>query len=139
MTSRRLAVRLLLCVTMLLARTTLAAQDHQGHAAPAAEQNAGWQWQADAAAFFGVNHQHRKFRDFTAWEAQNWMMATGTRGLRRARVRLKSMISLEPFTLEDIGSPQVFQTGETYQGGALIDYQHPHDLLMALGADIRVP
>ncbi|HUE87272.1 MAG TPA: hypothetical protein VMO26_14455 [Vicinamibacterales bacterium] len=49
------------------------------------------------------------------------------------------MLSLESFTLQDIGSPQAFQTGETYQGGALIDYQHPRDLLMALGTDLRVP
>jgi hypothetical protein len=49
------------------------------------------------------------------------------------------MWSLEAFTLKDIGSPQVFQTGETYRGGALIDYQHPHDLIMGAGADLRVP
>jgi hypothetical protein len=45
------------------------------------------------------------------------------------------MFSGEFFTLEDIGSPQVFQTGETYQRAPLIDYQHPHDLFMNLGAD----
>ena len=43
------------------------------------------------------------------------------------------MFSLEPFTLRDIGSPQVFQTGETFNGAPLIDYQHPHDLIMNLG------
>ena len=45
------------------------------------------------------------------------------------------MFSFEPFTLQDIGSPQVFQTGETFNGGPLIDYQHPHDLIMNLGAE----
>ena len=45
------------------------------------------------------------------------------------------MFSLEPFTLRDIGSPQVFQTGETFGGAPLIDYQHPHDLIMNLGAE----
>ena len=46
------------------------------------------------------------------------------------------MFSLEPFTLRDIGSPQVFQTGETFNGAPLIDYQHPHDLIMNLGARV---
>ena len=45
------------------------------------------------------------------------------------------MFSLEPFTLRDIGSPQVFQTGETFNGAPLIDYQHPHDLIMNLGGE----
>jgi hypothetical protein len=48
------------------------------------------------------------------------------------------MVSLEPFTLKKLGSPQVFQTGEAYHGAPLIDYQHPHDLLMGLGAAWRV-
>jgi hypothetical protein len=45
------------------------------------------------------------------------------------------MFSFEPFTLRDIGSPQVFQTGETFRGAPLIDYQHLHDLVMNLGAE----
>ena len=89
--------------------------------------------------FVGINHQNRRFRDFTVWEAQNWLVTEAEREFKRTRLRLKGMLSLEPFTLRDIGSPQAFQTGETYQGGALIDYQHPHDLLMGLGADLRVP
>ena len=48
-------------------------------------------------------------------------------------LQLLGMFSLEPFTMQDIGSPQVFQTGETFGGAPLIDYQHPHDLIMNLG------
>ena len=44
-----------------------------------------------------------------------------------------AMVSLEPFTIQPLGSPQVFQTGETYRRAPLIDYQHPHDLFMQLG------
>ena len=33
-------------------------------------------------------------------------------------------VQSEPFTLREIGSAQVFQTGETYQHLPLIDYQH---------------
>ena len=48
------------------------------------------------------------------------------------------MISLEPFTMRGIGSPQLFQTGESYQRRPLIDRQHPHDLFMELGATYRL-
>jgi len=65
--------------------------------------------------------------------------ATGDRTTDGAHLRVTSMFSLEPFTLRDIGSPQVFQTGETFHRTALIDYQHPHDLLMALGGELRLP
>jgi hypothetical protein len=108
------------------------AQDQDaGHVAP------GWQWTADSNAFFGFNYQRRKFRDFTAWESQNWLMASGRRPAGRGTLAVWSMLSLEALTLRDIGSPQVFQTGETYRRAPLIDYQHPHDLLMGLGAEYR--
>lgn len=32
------------------------------------------------------------------------------------------------------GSPQTFQTGESYLGAPLINYQHPHEFVMGLGA-----
>jgi hypothetical protein len=96
---------------------------------------AGWRWTEDANAFFGFNYQRREFRDFRAWESQNWMMAEGTHRLAAGTFRLITMASLEPLTLEKIGSPQIFQTGETFHRAPLIDFQHPHDLVMGLGAD----
>jgi hypothetical protein len=95
----------------------------------------GWHWTEDASAFFGFNEQERKFRDFHAWESQNWLMVDGTHRLASGTFRATAMTSLEPFTLKKIGSPQVFQTGETFRSAPLIDYQHPHDLIMGLGAD----
>ncbi len=97
----------------------------------------GWAWAVDARAFFGVNHQERKFRDFTAWESQNWLMAAAEHRAAGGSLWLNGMFSMEPFTMRKIGSPQVFQTGETYRLAPLIDYQHPHDLFMALGAEYR--
>jgi hypothetical protein len=88
--------------------------------------------------FFGYNYQLREFRDQSAWESQNWFMLHGERPLGRGALRLESMISLEPFTMRGIGSPQLFQTGESYQMGPLIDRQHPHDLFMELGATYRL-
>jgi hypothetical protein len=110
------------------------AADQHDHMAVAAS---AWRWRNDANAFFGFNYQHRKFTDFRAWESQNWFMLAGDREVRGGHLSLTGMASLEPFTLKALGSPQVFQTGEAYHGAPLIDYQHPHDLLMQLGATYR--
>jgi hypothetical protein len=126
-----------LTIFFLLLSALASAQDMPNmpgmqHDAP---DTAGWHWTEDASAFFGLNEQERKFRDFHAWESQNWLMVDGTHRLASGRFRATAMTSLEPFTLKKIGSPQVFQTGETFHSAPLIDYQHPHDLIMGLGAD----
>ena len=87
----------------------------------------------EGTAFGGYNYQRRKFTDFDAVESQNWMMTALQKSFGSADLNLVAMFSLEPFTLRDIGSPQVFQTGETFNDAPLIDYQHPHDLIMNLG------
>lgn len=122
-----LALLTFLTVLTLLAPRRLAAQ-------PAPE----WMWTTDARIFAGLNEQERKFSDVTAWESQNWFMLDGMRHTERTRLHLIGMMSLEPFTMKKLGSPQVFQTGEAYHGAPLIDYQHPHDLVMALGASYGV-
>ena len=95
-----------------------------------------WQWNVEATAFGGYNYQYRKFFDFDEIESQNWLMTTVSKSFGSAsHLRLDGMFSFEPFTLRDIGSPQAFQTGETFRGAPLIDYQHPHDLIMNLGAE----
>jgi hypothetical protein len=115
----------------------------QDQAEPAPQQGAGaaapaWNWTTDANVFVGYNYQERKFTDIWAWESQNWFMLDGQRTLGAGRLSIDGMISLEPFTLQAIGSPQVFQTGETFNGRPLIDYQHPHNLVMQLGATYRI-
>src|SRR6185503_12527175 len=90
--------------------------------------------------------------NFSAWESQNWFMGEGQRPIGRGRIAIQGMLSLEPFTIGKLvyagdsnpqrvqagGSPQLFQTGESYQNEPLINYQHPHDLIMGLGASYRV-
>src|SRR6476620_7295449 len=92
-----------------------------------------WDFSWDARVFTGWNYQYRKYRDFQRVESQNWFMAEAQRPVGTGHVRFNGMISLEPFTIQPLGSPEVFQTGETYQQAPLIDYQHPHDLFMTLG------
>jgi hypothetical protein len=133
---------------------------HDHHVTP--PDNGEWTWAADANAFFGYNYQERRFADFWAWESQNWMMLSADRAVGAGRLTLQGMLSLEPWTIgrlvyahglngperlyaydnagqqQPIGaSPQAFQTGESYLGSPLINYQHPHDLLMGLGATYR--
>ncbi len=147
---RRTAV--IVALLVIPAASALARQDppslttqfsaNSGEASPAGPQHqhdatsAGWQWAVEATAFGGYNYQYRKFRDFDEVESQNWLMGTLSKSFgSSSRLRIDGMFSFEPFTLRDIGSPQVFQTGETFNGGPLIDYQHPHDLIMNLGAE----
>jgi len=118
-----------------------------------------WTWSTDANVIAGYNYQDRKFADFWAWESQNWFMGMGERQVGAARLAVNGMISLEPWTIgylvyahgldgperiyafdasgrqRPVGaSPQVFQTGESYLGAPLINFQHPHDFIMGLGA-----
>jgi hypothetical protein len=136
----RVVPRITLAFLTVLVAIPVRGQDsaipsHQHAAEPPAS---AWAWRTDASVFFGYNYQQRKFTDFSAWESQNWFMLAGKRALGPGTMSVDGMISLEPFTLKAIGSPQVFQTGETYKTGPLIDYQHPHDLIMNLGAAYRI-
>jgi hypothetical protein len=112
--------------------------DHQHHAPESATEQQ-WIWSWDANVFAGWNYQYRKFRDFQEVESQNWLMGAAERPVAAGRLRLHGMLSFEPFTIQPLGSPQVFQTGETYQLAPLVDYQHPHDLFMNLGATWTKP
>jgi hypothetical protein len=98
-----------------------------------------WRWSFNGNVFAGVNHQNRKFRDFTNFESLNWLMGMGERPLGPGQLAVHTMFSLEPFTLKNIGSAQVFQTGETFNRTRLVDYQHPHDLFMTLTASYTRP
>ncbi len=103
-----------------------------------------WTWSTDANVFIGYNYQQRLFADFSAWESQNWIMVDGSRWAGPGRLTVDAMLSLEPLTVGHLvyaggqrldvgGSPQLFQTGESYQQTPLVNIQHPHDFVMGLG------
>jgi hypothetical protein len=69
-----------------------------------------------------------------SWVGDNWQMAMGSRYWGPGILDLRLMTSLEAFTTAPGGTPQLFQTGETYQNRPLIDRQHPHDLIGELAA-----
>jgi len=128
--------RSLPCMLIALAFPATAIAQHEHHQPPPPS---GWAWSLESNAFLTANFQEREFRDFHQVESQNWLMAMGGRRVGTGSLTLHSMLSFEPFTLRDLGSSQVFQTGETFSGAPLIDYQHPHDLFMGLSASYERP
>lgn len=64
----------------------------------------------------------------------NWGMLMAGRELGGGFLQLRSMASLEAFTVTGAGYPLLLQSGESYQGQPLHDRQHPHDLFMELAA-----
>jgi hypothetical protein len=73
----------------------------------------------------------------------NWGMASAQHSVGHGRwegkVMFDAMLSLEPATVTNRSYPLLFQTGETAYGRPLIDAQHPHDFVMALGAHYVLP
>jgi hypothetical protein len=74
----------------------------------------------------------------SSFESGNWNMLHAGRALGPGRISLMMMNSLEPATYPARGSPELFQTGESYHGEPLVDRQHPHDFFMNLSATYRM-
>lgn len=98
----------------------------------------GWSFMTMGLARLQYNRQGGPSGD-TALESSNWSMAMAQRPWPQGTLTLMMMNSLEPATFRGGGMPQIFQTGETYQGRPLVDRQHPHDLFMSLSATWRRP
>jgi hypothetical protein len=93
----------------------------------------GWTFMQDASVFVMFNHQGSP-RGETELKAPNWWMGMGQRTIGRGTLTLTVMASLDPATVGKQGYSHIFQVGETFEGIALIDHQHPHDLLMQAAA-----
>ena len=68
---------------------------------------------------------------------QSMTMLMAEKDFGGARLQLKAMGSAEPL-MSNRGYPNLFATGETAGGEALVDRQHPHDLVMELAARVDV-
>jgi hypothetical protein len=71
-------------------------------------------------------------RGAQAAAGENYQMMVYRGSWGPLRVEPHVMTSLEPWLLPKEGSPQLFQTGETYNGKPIVDRQHPHDLWMEI-------
>src|SRR6185369_16039601 len=85
----------------------------------------------------GFNHQGGP-RGVNKAESENWFMLMAERDAGPGRFMLRGMFSAEPWTAPRRGFPELFQTGETFEGRPIIDAQHPHDLFMELAAAYNV-
>ncbi len=66
----------------------------------------------------------------------NWLMANAEhRAGQHGAIQFNLMLSLEPATVTNRRYPLLFQTGETAYGRPIVDGQHPHNLIMALGVE----
>lgn len=97
------------------------------------KQFGSWDTMFMAQAFIN-NTQQSGPRGGDKLYSTNWFMANtehrlGTNGALEVQV----MLSLEPATITDRRYPLLFQTGETAYGKPIVDGQHPHDFIMALG------
>jgi hypothetical protein len=63
----------------------------------------------------------------------NWIMGEAEHALWGGTFSIRTMLSLEPATVTDRRYPELFQTGETAYGRAIVDGQHPHNFVMELG------
>jgi hypothetical protein len=121
-------------VALLCVAVPARAQDHQ-HDAPAAS---AWTFMQDGVAWVMFNDQGSP-RGETEVKAPNWWMGMFERRIGRATLTFDAMLSLDAATVGAQGYSHIFQVGETYQGNALIDHQHPHDFLMQAAAIWRQP
>jgi len=97
-----------------------------------------WTLMAHGNLFLTGNFQGGP-RGLHRFESTNWLMFMEQRKLGKGTLELRQMLSAEPGTLPAGGSPQLFQTGETYKNLPLVDKQHPHDLFGELAAQYSLP
>jgi hypothetical protein len=64
----------------------------------------------------------------------NWGMLMASHELAGGLFQVRTMLSLDPWTVTERGYPLLLQSGEAYRGLPLHDRQHPHDFWMELGA-----
>ena len=69
----------------------------------------------------------------------NWFMAMARRPLAGGRAGVRTMLSLEPWTIAGCGYPDLLASGELCDGDGLHDRQHPHDLFMEVAAEFERP
>ncbi len=118
-----------------------AAHQHDASQQPMSHTNmdnrsSGWQFAQDGVATGLFNHQGGP-RGGNEFVVPNWWMGMAMRESGANHFSLDAMLSLDPATVGKSGYREIFQVGETLDGKALVDRQHPHDLFMQLAASWR--
>jgi mono/diheme cytochrome c family protein len=111
---------------------------------PASAPGYMWHWMKDDWMIMAHGDLKAGFNDqggargVSKAESQNWFMLMAERKAGRGQLMLRGMFSAEPWTAPRRGFPELFQTGETFEGRPIIDAQHPHDLFMELAAAYNI-
>ena len=91
----------------------------------------GWELMAHGAIFIDYNQQGGP-RGAGKAESVNYGMLMEQHRLGSGMILFRQMFSAESLTSPHPGFPELFQTGETYHGQALVDHQHPHNVFAEL-------
>ncbi|MGA8765094.1 MAG: hypothetical protein WB562_19660 [Candidatus Sulfotelmatobacter sp.] len=98
----------------------------------------GWELMAHGVIFADYNQQGGPRGEGKA-ESVNWGMLMEGHSLGSGKILFRQMFSAESLTSPHPGFPELFQTGETYHGQALIDHQHPHNVFAELAMLYTLP
>ena len=98
----------------------------------------GWELMAHGVIFVDYNQQGGP-RGGGKAESVNVGMVMEQHKLGAGTILFREMFSAESLTSPHPGFPELFQTGETYHGGQLVDHQHPHNLFAELSLLYTVP
>ena len=92
---------------------------------------AAWDLMAHGVVFVDYNQQGGLRGEGKA-ESVNTLMLMEQHKLGSGSILFREMFSAESLTSPHPGFPELFQTGETYHGEALVDHQHPHNVFSEL-------
>ena len=95
-------------------------------------------WHGNAFLQF-INESAPEHRGAHQTGSINWVMGMARRRAGAGRVGVRTMLSLEPWTIRGCGYPDLLATGETCDGDTIHDRQHPHDLFMELALEYERP
>ena len=99
----------------------------------------GWELMAHGVIFVDYNQQGGPRGGGAKAESVNWGMLMEQHKLGNGTILFQQMFSAESLTSPHPGFPELFQTGETYHGEALVDHQHPHNVFATLAMLYTVP
>jgi len=97
-----------------------------------------WTLMAHANAFLQYLHEAGD-RGSQQVGSINWFMGMADRSAGKGHLGFRGMISLEPWTIDGCGYPDLLASGELCDGHPIHDRQHPHDLFMELAATYDRP
>ncbi|HEV3199204.1 MAG TPA: hypothetical protein VGZ73_14925 [Bryobacteraceae bacterium] len=97
-----------------------------------------WQTMFMASAFV-VDTQQSGPRGADKFYSPDWFMGAAEHRVGKGSFLFQLMLSLDPATITGRSYPELFQTGETGFGKPLVDAQHPHNFIMAIGLNYARP